>query len=188
MTDKLAVEYVPPESLRPAPYNPRTISPKSLRRLAELLDRHGFVVPVVARREDRLVIGGHQRLQANALRQRPAQEIPVLLLDGLSDAQAKALNVALNNDRAQGRFDAPRLATLLDEIAPHEPDLPAATGFSGAEIEELLSEFGGAASAAEELELPASYQVVVEVASEDQQRRVYERMTREGFRCRLLTL
>ena len=57
-----------------------------------------------------------------------------------------------------------------------------------AELEELLSEFGEVAPAAEEIELPQSYQVVVEVASEDQQRQLYERMTQEGLRCRSLTL
>jgi len=188
MTGRPAVEYLPPESLRPAPYNPRTIDPRSLRRLAALLDRHGFVVPVVARREDRLVIAGHQRLRANALRRHPAREVPVLLLEGVSDTRAKALNVALNNERAQGRFDAPRLAELLAEISRDEPDPAGATGFPAAEIDELMSEFVEAASAAEAIELPVCHQVVVEVASEDQQRRLYERMTGEGFRCRLLTL
>ncbi len=65
------IEYVSPKSLRAAPYNPRRIDEESLRRLAKLLDSHGFVDPVIARKEDNLLIGGHQRLKANELREKP---------------------------------------------------------------------------------------------------------------------
>jgi len=36
--------------------------------------------------------------------------------------------------------------------------------------------------------VPELYQVLVECAGETEQRRVYERLTAEGFKCRLLTL
>jgi ParB-like chromosome segregation protein Spo0J len=137
---ELRVEYVEPDSLRPAPYNPRRMGRRALKRLAALLDRHGFVAPVIARREDRLVIGGHQRIEANRLRQRPDQRVPVLFLAGIDDEQAKALNIALNNRQAQGQFDPPRLAELLAELASGDLDLPAATGFDEAEIADLTGD------------------------------------------------
>jgi hypothetical protein len=39
-----------------------------------------------------------------------------------------------------------------------------------------------------EVEIPESWQVVVECSSEDEQREVFERMRNEGFKCRVLTL
>jgi len=39
-----------------------------------------------------------------------------------------------------------------------------------------------------EVDVPEAFQVVVECRDEDQQRAVYQRMTAEGFKCRLLTL
>ncbi|HUY34662.1 MAG TPA: hypothetical protein VMV69_18095 [Pirellulales bacterium] len=36
--------------------------------------------------------------------------------------------------------------------------------------------------------LPESWQVVIQCRDEDQQREVYERMTAEGFKCRVLVL
>jgi len=36
--------------------------------------------------------------------------------------------------------------------------------------------------------VPESYQIVVECRNEDDQRVVYERMTGEGYRCRVITL
>jgi hypothetical protein len=58
----LTVEQVPLDQLRPDPANPRRISDDELDSLERSLRQFGFVQPVLARREDQVVIGGHQRL------------------------------------------------------------------------------------------------------------------------------
>jgi ParB-like chromosome segregation protein Spo0J len=60
----LAVEEIPIDRLRPDPANPRRIGDAELDALERSLRTFGFVQPVVARREDGVVIGGHQRLVA----------------------------------------------------------------------------------------------------------------------------
>lgn len=139
----LKVEYVKPESLNPAALNPRRIDDRALSALSRLLDEHGFVAPVVARREDRLLIGGHQRIKANSLRKKPAELVPCVFLEGISDERAKALNVALNNPAAQGRFDVGLLGELLAGIDTSDLDLPAATGLPQAEIADLTAALAG---------------------------------------------
>jgi len=135
---ELQVEYVSADTLLLAPYNPRRISDDALARLAKLLDLHGFVDPIIARREDSLVIGGHQRLKANALRPKPDERVPVIFLDGISDPVAKALNIALNNPHAQGEWDFPKLVDVLNEIDTGEIDVPNLTAFSEADIAGLM--------------------------------------------------
>jgi len=191
MTAAMTVEYVTPQSLKPADYNPREIGPDALRRLTKLMDRHGFVVPVVARREDGLVIAGHQRLKANALRKTPDERVPVLYLDGLSDARAKALNIALNNERAMGRFDPARLSSLVAELCGDTvelADIPAVTGFDEIDVENLLAQAGDVEVPEVDIDLPEIFEVVVEASSESEQKELYDRMKQEGLRCRLLTL
>ena len=136
----LQVEYVRPETLKPDPSNPRRISQEGLRRLARLLDEHGFVDPIIARREDHLVIAGHQRLRANALRERPDALVPVVFLDGIDDGRARALNVALNNPNAQGIFDETKLQQVLADLADSDLDLPAVTAFDDDELQALLKD------------------------------------------------
>ena len=136
----LQVEYVRPETLKPDPSNPRRISQEGLRRLARLLDEHGFVDPIIARREDRLVIAGHQRLKANALRESPDSLVPVVFLDGIDDGRARALNVALNNPNAQGIFDGTKLRQVLAGLADSDLDLPAVTAFDDDELQALLKD------------------------------------------------
>jgi ParB-like chromosome segregation protein Spo0J len=151
----LQLEYVEAEALRPAPWNPRKIDKANLRRLGRLLDAHGFVVPVVARREDNLVVGGHQRLEANRLRSRPASRVPVIYLEGMDDASCKSLNVALNNLDAQGQFDFEALGQLVRELSEcYREDcerLSELTGLREADIE-LLRRAGDALEPVDVLE------------------------------------
>lgn len=135
----MQVEYVKAGDLKAAPYNPRTMSRAALRALVKLLDSHGFVEPVVARREDGLLIAGHQRLRANAMRQMPDERVPVVFLDALGDAQAKALNIAMNNPAAQGRYDVAMVGRLLEEIEQAGLDAPAVTGFDDEEAQDLMA-------------------------------------------------
>lgn len=63
-TTLLTVDQVPIDRLRPDPANPRRISDEELDALERSLRQFGFVQPVLARREDGTVIGGHQRMLA----------------------------------------------------------------------------------------------------------------------------
>jgi ParB family chromosome partitioning protein len=60
----LTIEQVPIDQLRPDPANPRRISDEELDALERSIRQFGFVQPVLVRRQDRVVIGGHQRLIA----------------------------------------------------------------------------------------------------------------------------
>ena len=67
------------DDLRPDPANPRRISDAQLEALTKSLREYGFVQPVLARREDKTVIGGHQRL--TAARRLGYKTVPVIFLD-----------------------------------------------------------------------------------------------------------
>ena len=73
------LEEVPIETLRPDPANPRRISEAELEALTRSLRQFEFVQPVLARRDDGIVIGGHQRLVA--ARRLGFTSVPVIWLD-----------------------------------------------------------------------------------------------------------
>jgi len=104
-TQPLAVNAVPIDDLRPDPANPRRISEDELGTLERSLRRFGFVQPVLARREDQTVIGGHQRLVA--ARRLGLTSVPVTWLD-VSMEQARLLGLALN--KISGSWDDALLA------------------------------------------------------------------------------
>jgi DNA modification methylase len=132
---KLDVVQVPIQRLRPWPGNPRTMPALEMQKLIRSIRQFGMVEPLVVRRSDQLVIGGHQRLEAAKALGMP--KVPVVYVE-LSDAEAKALNIALN--KISGEFDLPKLGELLDELR-ELPDFDATlTGFDDGEIDDLLAE------------------------------------------------
>ena len=60
----MTIVEVPIDELRPDPANPRRIGSAELEALTRSIREWGFVQPVLVRREDNTVIGGHQRLTA----------------------------------------------------------------------------------------------------------------------------
>ena len=107
----LVVEEVPLDQLRPDPANPRRIGDDELDALERSLRQFGFVSPVLARRVDRTVIGGHQRLVA--ARRLGLASVPVTWLD-ISVEQARLLGLALN--KISGSWDDALLARLLADL------------------------------------------------------------------------
>jgi len=106
-----------------------------MEKLKRSIAEFGFVEPLVARRSDHLVIGGHQRLEAaKAL---GMASVPVVYVD-LSDAEAKTLNLALN--KIQGQWDLPKLGELLEDLQRLPEIDETLTGFDGDEVDALLAE------------------------------------------------
>ena len=110
-TGSLGTEMVSIDALRPDPANPRSISSGELDALERSIRTFGFVQPVIARRADGIVIGGHQRL--TAARRLGLASVPVIWLD-LPAEGARLLGLALN--RIAGTWDEQLLARLLAEL------------------------------------------------------------------------
>ena len=129
----LAIEQVGITELRENGLNPRRISDGELEALTRSVQKFGLVDPIIARREDRAVIGGHQRLLA--ARRLGALSVPVIFLD-ISADEAKVLNLALN--RIAGSWKQELLARLLSELQ-EVPDLDVSlSGFGEEAVAKLL--------------------------------------------------
>jgi DNA modification methylase len=131
--EQLVIEHVPIGDLRPDPFNPRRISDAELEALTRSIREFGLVDPIIGRRDDRTVIGGHQRLLA--ARRLGFASVPVIFVD-LSPEQAKLLNLALN--KISGDWDRELLARLLADLS-EAPDVDVTlSGFAEDEIAKLL--------------------------------------------------
>ena len=120
------------DDLIPDPANPRRIDDAELEALTRSIAQFGLVDPIIARREDRRVIGGHQRLLA--ARRLGLETVPTVLLDvSLEDAQL--LNLALN--KIAGTWDEELLARLLAGLEQTSSDL-SLSGFDENEVAALL--------------------------------------------------
>ena len=129
----LQIEHVPLDSLHPDPANPRRISDAELEALTRSIQQFGFVDPVIARREDGAVVGGHQRLLA--ARKLGLKTVPVVYVD-LSLEQARLLNLALN--KISGSWDDELLARMVADLSSLEEVDLSLSGFNDDELGKLL--------------------------------------------------
>lgn len=122
--------------IKKALYNPRTLDDYSRQKLRSSLETHGLVEPLVWNRRTGNLVGGHQRIsQLDDLEGTDDYRLSVSVID-VPLKQEMELNVALNNQLAQGRFDADALIAMLkSDVAP---DIEA-MGFT---MEDLELQFG----------------------------------------------
>jgi hypothetical protein len=126
------VQEIPLGKLKPAPYNPRTMSPDTMAGLTASLKRFGVVEPIIWNKRSGYVVGGHQRL--TVLQAEGADVAQVIVVD-LPDKDEKELNIALNN--LNGEWDYTALKSILNDLQPDE-SARVLLGFSEQELGALL--------------------------------------------------
>jgi len=170
--------------LRPHPKNWRTHPAAQQDALRGLLAEIGYADALLARElvDGSLeLIDGHLRAEIT-----PDVEVPVLVLD-LDEKEAAKL-LALHDPLAGlAEPDGDALADLLEHVETENQAVQAV-------LDQILSlsakawESESQDKPPSEVEVPESFQVVIECKDEAEQRALYERFTAEGLSCRLLTL
>ena len=135
-------EQLPLESINLAAYNPRVMPKEKMDSLKASLRKHGLVLNLVVQKTGMVLIGGHQRIAAmrdlcKAEKWALPATVPAMVLD-VSDAEAKQLNVSLNN--IEGEFDPYKLGELFAGIRSEMTmDDVVATGFTAVQIDEAIA-------------------------------------------------
>lgn len=126
---KLQIEYVSADKLVPCPQNPRK-NDKSIPALAKSIEAFGWTNPILARKDNNMIIAGHTRLEA--AKERGIAEVPVIYLD-LSDADAKTYMLADNKLTELADWDDLKLGEIFSELDELNIDLDL-TGFNPLEV------------------------------------------------------
>jgi DNA modification methylase len=130
---KLRVEWLATSSLQPDPLNPRRHNRAQVRAIAKSIEAFGFNVPILVDRNNK-VVAGHGRLEAAKLR--GDLQVPAILLDHLTETQARAFMLADNQLVDRSSWDEVRVATQLKELLDLDLDFDLdATGFELPEID-----------------------------------------------------
>lgn len=129
----LMINYVDPASLKPDASNARRHGKRQEKALDRSIREFGFVSPILADSNGK-VIAGHARLaSANRL---GLARVPVVRLEHLSEAQARALMIADNRLTDMSDWDDALLAENLRLLCEAGIDVdPEVTGFTMGEID-----------------------------------------------------
>jgi DNA modification methylase len=137
----VSMQWIAVEAIKPNARNARTHSKKQIRQIADSIAAFGFLVPILTDQGDR-IIAGHGRYAAAVLL--GLQEVPVIQVEGLSEAKRRALALADNKIAENAGWDRKLLATELPELADilivEGLDL-SITGFAPVEIDQIATDF-----------------------------------------------
>ena len=173
---------VPVAQLRPNPRNWRVHPPAQQDALRGVLAEIGYADALLARElpdGSLMLVDGHLRAETT-----PDAVVPVLVLD-VDEQEADKILLTHDPLAAMATASHERLQELLAEVQTENAAVQSL-------LDELQRNQDNAvtllSSDRPEVNVPESYQVVVECEDEDDQQAVYERMRGEGYRCRVLTL
>jgi hypothetical protein len=162
--------------------NPRCHPQAQRDALRGVLEQVGIAAALVAYHSERnggklTLIDGHLRKQDYDL------DWPTLILD-VSDAEADLLLATHDPLVALAEYDRPKLQALLQEVRAKSPAVVA--------MLKDLAQKTDAGKAGQGTDKPPQlpperFEILVECQDEGHQREVYDRLTAEGMKCRVLT-
>ena len=149
--ESYGIERVNVSALTAFSGNPRTHSDTQIDQIAASIREFGWTNPILVDAGG-VIIAGHGRLAAAT--RLGLDQVPVIRLGHLSDAQRKALVIADNQLALNAGWDEVALSNLVRELDGEKFELDL-LGFDSADLDRYLAGLDGdAAAEAEEAELP----------------------------------
>ena len=123
-----------PAELRAYARNARTHDAEQVAQIVRSIERLGFANPVLIDENNEIIAGHGRTLAALEL---GLEEIPVIVLAGLTDTEKKALRLADNQIALTSGWDVDLLASEIAALSTEDFDLDT-LGFSTDEIDAYL--------------------------------------------------
>jgi len=158
----LKIEQWPVERLVPYARNARTHSDGQVAQVAASIAQFGFVNPILVG-PDRVIIAGHARLLA--ARQLGMSEVPVIVLQHLSESQRRALVIADNRLALNAGWDEEMLALELGALREEDFSLDV-LGIDDQELNRLLGAEDAAQGLTDEDSVPVVEKIPVSQAAD----------------------
>jgi DNA modification methylase len=131
----------PINSIHPNPENARAHPKKQIRGVANIIKEVGFIDAIVVNKAGKILAGEGRYLAARLLE---LPKIPVIVVDGLTEAKEIAYSLANNRWGEKSGWDRSALATALSKVTPllaEEGLSIELTGFEAATIDPLMADF-----------------------------------------------
>jgi ParB-like chromosome segregation protein Spo0J len=170
-------ELIDVEELQLDGENPNKMKKNQLQALRKAIQRWGFIVPIVTNR-DLLVADGEQRL--TVAKELGMKQVPVVRLD-VEDVDRRLLRQVLNKLKGHHvkELDMGEYEKIID--AGREDDLKEFLLISEADLEAALGE-------EESIDVENKYELIIEFDNEEEQKGAYLKLTKMGYKCKVLTL
>ena len=169
--DKLKIEYVDINSIKPYKKNPRK-NEEAIPYVMESIKQFGFKNPVILDK-DNVIVAGHTRIES--AKRLGITEIPCIYADDLTDEQIKAFRLADNkvSEKSQWNFD------LLEEELNDILNIDMSEfDFKPEELEEIERD-----DLSEKIDIKNILEINCE--NEEELEKLYKEMVDRGYECKI---
>lgn len=174
---QMKIEYKNISDIIPYENNPRK-NDEAVDYVANSIKEFGFKVPIIVDKEN-VIVTGHTRYKAG--QKLGLKEVPVIYADDLTQEQIKAFRIADNKVSEFSSWDLDKLELELEDINLDMSDF----GFEDVEVsvEENTTEV-----AEPNFNYKEQYGVIVTCKSEADQEEIYNRLSQEGYECKVVSV
>ena len=174
-----AIIMLPVPEVRPYEKNPRK-NAEAVKYVKASIEKFGFKQPIIVD-SNRVIIAGHTRLEA--AKSLGMAEVPCIVADDLTDAQVKALRLADNKVAEFSEWEMNLLGEELGELAEISDIDMSDFGFDDFDDNLEMDD-----EEEKSVNLSETFQIIVECENEIEQQEIFEKLSGEGYKCRLSTL
>lgn len=182
--DTRNIRWVDIDSINPYYKNPRR-NERAVEKIARSIQEFGFNQPIVVDQDNIIVVGHTRHKAAEHLK---LTSVPVIdMPPDIDDANIKAYRIADNKLNELSEWNTDYLIDELGELSDVLDDL-GVLGFDASELEQLLGESDDGWLLPDEQQYTPVFEIAVECADENEQEKLYIKLQKEGYQCRVLTM
>ena len=180
----MEIVYKKVNELIPYINNSRTHSEEQVNQIVASINEFGFTNPLLIDEKDN-IIAGHGRLLAS--KKLKMEEVPCIVLSGLTEAQKKAYIISDNKMALNAGWNEELLKIELENLKELDFDLEL-TGFCEEELGYILND-GEIEREDLSEKLCEKYEIIIiKCKDELSMQEAYEKLVEEGYECKLSTL
>lgn len=175
---EMKIEYKKIEDIIPYENNPRK-NDEAVDYVANSIKEFGFKVPIIIDNEN-VVVTGHTRLKA--AEKLGLTEVPTIKADDLTEEQIKAFRIADNKVSEFSTWDLDKLNLELEDLDFDMSDF----GFEDIKVDsndEFIDE-----TTETSFNYKEQYGVIVLCSNEEEQEKIYNHLTEEGYECKVVAV
>ena len=177
--NKTNIVYKETKDLIPYANNPR-LNDNAVDAVAASIKEFGFKVPIVVDSEN-VIINGHTRLKA--AHKLGLKQVPCIVADDLTPEQVKAFRLADNKTSELAEWDLDKLDIELGEIADID------MGDFGFDFDIEDKDFEDEKTPEDkDVGIDDEKALVVDCENENEMEKTFKTLTKEGYKCRIITL
>jgi len=173
------VELVATSKLEPNKNNSRTHSDEQVKQISVSIIEFGFTNPILID-ENNGIMAGHGRLLAAKLLN--IDKVPCIKLSNLSETQKKAYIIADNQLALNAGWDLDLLKLEIDDLSKLDFDI-SLLGFD----DDFFS-VNNKETTPDNYDYVQVFNIVIEANDEQHQQSIYNKLTKEGFKCQVQSL